>query len=102
MALQGIDVCLPHSPSMESSTLECVERSLDTSTNIQMHLLHMGAIMAAQLIITTLMELASLMGRDQGNTFGHLLQLMVIPDTILVPALALRWILGTLELSHHS
>ena len=48
-ALQGVDVCPPHSLSMESSTPECVGRSLGTNMQQLMHLYHTMMIAAAQL-----------------------------------------------------
>ena len=67
-----------------------------------MHLLPMAMTVASQLTTTMLMELASPMGKHEENTFGHLLQLMVILDIVLVPAPAQGWILHILELCHRS
>ena len=70
MALQGVAVCPPHSLSMESSTPECVEKSLDTNIIQLMHLHHIIMTTGAQLVISMLMVSASLTIKDQGNTYG--------------------------------
>ena len=102
MALQGVDVCPPHSLSMESSTPECVERSLDINMELLMHFGATKKITGSQLMITMSMVLASLMEKDQGNIFGHLQLLMTKHSQIDLYVPALRPTLTTLEWSHHS
>ena len=98
----SIDVCPPHSTSMESSTPECVGRSLDISIILLMHLIHTIVIKVAQLTVNMLMVLASLMVKDQENIFGHLqlflMKLGQISGSVHVP----RPILPSREWSHHS
>ena len=91
VALQGGDVCP-----------ECAERSKGTSTTVLMHLDHTIIIHSTQLIISMLMELVSLMDKDQGNISGPLQLLMMkqCQPNLCVPVL--RLILHFVEDSHHS
>ena len=81
---------------MESSTPECVGRSLDISIILLMHLIHTILIKVAQLTVSMLMVLASLMVKDQENTFGHLQLRMVKAYPAAVPVRVPRLILPTL------
>ena len=89
LCAKNIDVPQLFSQYRECSTLECVARSLDTSREVPMLLVHTFIMGKEQLIHAMLMGSASLMEQVLANTFGHLLQhfMIITLHTMYVPAL---------------